>query len=393
MRAHGDRAGYPTKTGLYTSPHLIWPEERIRINSEPLQPALFAKYFFEVYEKLPQLSKDFDPAESVVERGPRYLQLFALFALHVFIRERVDVAIIETHNGGEFDATNVVSKPVVTAITSLGMDHVDSLGPSIENIAWHKSGIYKQGAAALSTVQDSGSTEVLLARAVDAGEEIKFVHVDERLPLDDLKLKPEVQRKNASLAVAVAEAFLKRRGNEEPRTLSRHDLRIGVRKWSWPGRYQIIEDSHGTWFLDAAHNEMSIGIATRWFIDGAAELGNEAKQYLIFSHISESRDAVAILQALANAFRESGAKAPSAIFTTYDETEASPASSAMDLSPFVILWKTAFPKANTMTPRTVRNAIDCVRKIATEHPTTKVQTLITGSQHLVGPALKILQEP
>jgi folylpolyglutamate synthase len=61
---------------------------------------------------------------------------------------------LETHNGGENDATIIVQELVMATITTLGMDHVDMLGPSIENIAWHKSGIHKRGTVALSTVQD-----------------------------------------------------------------------------------------------------------------------------------------------------------------------------------------------------------------------------------------------
>ncbi|KUL90484.1 hypothetical protein ZTR_00032 [Talaromyces verruculosus] len=70
-----------------------------------------------------------------------------LDSFHTFIRERVQAAIFETHHGGEYDATNVIPQPVVTAITSLGMDHVAQLGPTIDDIAWHKSGIFKPGAA------------------------------------------------------------------------------------------------------------------------------------------------------------------------------------------------------------------------------------------------------
>lgn len=63
----------------------------------------------------------------------------------------MDAAIFETHHGGEYDATNVISKPVVTGITSLGMDHVDQLGPTLDDVAWHKAGILKTGAPAFSS--------------------------------------------------------------------------------------------------------------------------------------------------------------------------------------------------------------------------------------------------
>ena len=65
--------------------------------------------------------------------------------------EKVDVAVCETHSGGEFDATNVIKAPIVTAITSIAMDHVKLLGPTIEDIAWHKAGIFKFGSSLFDT--------------------------------------------------------------------------------------------------------------------------------------------------------------------------------------------------------------------------------------------------
>ena len=64
----------------------------------------------------------------------------------------MDVAIYKTHLGGEYDATNIVWNPMITAITSVAMDHVKSLGLTIEEIAWHKAGIFKRGSLAFSTV-------------------------------------------------------------------------------------------------------------------------------------------------------------------------------------------------------------------------------------------------
>ena len=64
-------------------------------------------------------------------------------AFVIFLQEKVDVAIIEVGIGGAFDRTNVIRKPVVCGVTSLGLDHVDLLGSTIEEIAWHKGGIFK----------------------------------------------------------------------------------------------------------------------------------------------------------------------------------------------------------------------------------------------------------
>jgi folylpolyglutamate synthase len=145
---------------VYTSPHLIHLEERIRINLEPLPRDLFAKYFFEVHEILSeQHHQDFDTR-------PRYLQLFALLAFHAFVRERADAAIFETHHGGEYNSTNVIEKPIVTAITTLGIDHVNQLGSSFDRIAWHKAGIFKTGAPAFLAPQETAAVEVFAAAGI-----------------------------------------------------------------------------------------------------------------------------------------------------------------------------------------------------------------------------------
>ena len=135
--AHGRRTGYPAKVGLYTSPHLMHTEERIRINHEPISQDLFAKYYFEVEEMLRPRSDN-----NQFDRRPQYLQTLSLLAFHTFIREGVDTAIFETHHGGEFDATNVIQMPVVTAMVQIGIDHTKQLGTTYESIAWTKAGLF-----------------------------------------------------------------------------------------------------------------------------------------------------------------------------------------------------------------------------------------------------------
>ncbi|KAK4545541.1 hypothetical protein LTR36_002891 [Oleoguttula mirabilis] len=393
LRAHGRRTGYPHKTGLYTSPHLIVPEERIRINSQPLDRTLLAKYFFELYDRLPQLHSEYDAGKEIMERGPRYLQLWALFAFHVFIREKVDAAIFETHNGGEYDATNVVQKPVVTAITTLGMDHIDMLGPSIENIAWHKAGIYKSGAAALSTRQDTAPASVLEKRAGTRGETVKFIGEDERLPNDTLQLKPGVQRRNASLAAAAAQAFLSRTAPSEARELTIEDLEVGVKQWSWPGRFQVIPDGKRMWFLDAAHNNMSVGLAAQWFAETGRVLRGDdggVVKVLIFSHINELRDTAGLLETLARALLDCEADVKHVIFSTYDEsTEKKATRKPNGPELFRETWQKVQPDTQIWDEPTIQGAIERAKQLGGENG--EVQTLITGSQHLVGPALRILK--
>ncbi|KAK0346509.1 hypothetical protein LTR91_014753 [Friedmanniomyces endolithicus] len=410
LRAHGRRTGYPAKTGLYTSPHLICPEERIRLDGRTIDRERFARYFFEIFDRLPQLHSPYDSSLPVVQRGPRNLQLYALLAFHTFIREKVDMVVLETHSGGEYDATNVVERPLVTAITTLGMDHVVTLGPGMENIAWHKAGIFKSGAVALSTVQaddtDRTVEGVLHGRAEAKGQVVRFVAEDERLPTGARQLQPRVQRKNASLGLAAAEAWLEARG--KPRELSANDVQAAVEQWSWPGRFKVVHDagiSGCTWYLDAAHNEMSVAIAAQWFAAETAaasamptsslESGEGSARILIFSHINELRDSVALLASLATALRDCQAEIGHVIFTKYatikpgeDKADWRPSLEAEKLH---ATWQKCQPGTRIWDESSIGAAVARARDIVKFSTCSAGQVLVTGSQHLVGPVLEILQ--
>lgn len=119
------------KTGLYTSPHLISFNERIRINGENISDSALLKFF--------QVMGD-----HLAENPLTYFELSTCIAFWYFSKEEVDIAIIETGLGGRLDATNVIT-PEVSIITSIGLDHTDILGDTIEKIAAEKGGIIKTG--------------------------------------------------------------------------------------------------------------------------------------------------------------------------------------------------------------------------------------------------------
>ena len=267
LKAHGHRTGFPEKVGLYTSPHLKAIQERIQINSQPLRKDLFTRYVYEVWNEL-------------ARRGlpkPRYLQLLMLVAVHTFIREGVDVMICETHNGGEFDATNIFAHPIATGIATIGMDHVLQLGPTIQNIAWHKSGIFKTGTPAFSINQDHQATVVLQQRAQEKDVTLEFVHEDTVKSSDILAMRTLVQRKNASLAQRLADTFLVQRASAPYSMLTLDDIRKGAEQFNWNGRFQQIIHGKHRWLLDGAHNEMSVPYPAQWF----AEVVREDLGYVI----------------------------------------------------------------------------------------------------------------
>lgn len=285
---------------------------------------MFAKYFFEMWDGL---SKP-QPSDLITERNlPRYLQLLALLAIHAFIREGIEAAVIETHHGGEYDSTNFVQHPVVTGITSIDLDHVAQLGPDIENIAWHKSGIFKSGVPAFSAPQPQSVAAVLQERAEEKETRCDFVHTDDDL-LDRINL-PEVlaapvQRLNCSLALALTKSFLQQKSPLGAKGLSTEDIQFGIQGFTWPGRFQTIRNGTSTWYLDGAHNELSVKVAIDWFCRVAVETlpqrsadVGQPSRILVFAHFSEERDAFDVLKTLSAAAKEHNLWFEHVIFTTY----------------------------------------------------------------------------
>lgn len=166
-------AGY--KTGLYTSPHLKDFRERIKINGEMIceeDVVQFVKKHKSTFEKL----------------SPSFFEMTVAMAYEHFAKEQVDFAILETGMGGRLDSTNI-SKPVITAITNIGYDHMQFLGDTIEQIATEKAGIVKEKVPLVVGKKQKGAediffktTEEKLAPIVYADEhfELKEIHTREK---------------------------------------------------------------------------------------------------------------------------------------------------------------------------------------------------------------------
>ncbi|EAW12026.1 putative tetrahydrofolylpolyglutamate synthase [Aspergillus clavatus NRRL 1] len=323
LRAHSVRTGFPKRIGLYTGPHLQSVRERIQIDDHPVPEDVFTRYFFEVWDRIMPNNVELD---SKAARQPRYLQFLALLAFHTFIREEVDAAIFEVHHGGEYDATNVIQNPVVTGITSLGMDHIAQLGPTIDTIAWHKAGIFKSGAPAFSVAQEPGPAEVMRKRAADIDTTLTFVSVNECLPTDGRVLSVPVQRLNCSLALELTNAFL--HAKAPGHTLSDADICHGVDSFQLTGRFEIIEEGQLQWFVDGAHNVLSLEQTAEWFATNASRDQIGRSSALVFSQLSEERDGTALLRSLAHALFRKKVKPGHVIFTTYQEKEDDPTESS-----------------------------------------------------------------
>ncbi|KAI0461435.1 hypothetical protein LJB42_001104 [Komagataella kurtzmanii] len=286
-----------TKVGLYSSPHLKSVRERIRINGKPLTEDLFTKYFFEVWDRLensesnpstfPQLSPGLKPA---------YFKYLTLLSFHVFMSENVDSAIYEVGVGGEFDSTNIIEKPTVTGVSALGIDHTFMLGNTLTDIAWNKSGIFKEGVPAVSVPQLEEGMNELVRRAEE--RKVKFFKVVPDRDLSDIKLglAGAFQKENANLAIELAAIHLQKLGFKVDIKDDLPDEFVeGLSSATWPGRCQIIEEPENqiTWYLDGAHTKESIEASSQWFTE---KLTKSDQTVLLFNQ--QTRDGEALIKQL-----------------------------------------------------------------------------------------------
>ncbi|KAK3393856.1 tetrahydrofolylpolyglutamate synthase [Podospora didyma] len=409
--------GIPRKVGLFTSPHLIAVRERIRIDSAPLSEELFARYFFEVWDRLESFSPPSSPSPSpkpdelVLPRRskPIYARYLTLLSYHVFLSEGVDAAVYETGVGGAYDATNVVERPVASGISSLGIDHVQVLGHTVDKIAWHKAGIMKPGRPAFTIEQVPEAASVLQERAVERGADLTVLNtIDPRLAAVKIRPDANFQKKNATLAVALAEATLKALDPSfkvDPAAPLPKEFVEGLQQVVWRGRCEVKEEDGIVWHVDGAHTVDSLKMAARWFV-GECNADKKGPKVLIFNQQGRS-EAVDFLDGLCNTVKAADGRGfEHVIFctnVTYAETGYKKDFVNLQYNPkdieqmtvqrgFAEKWAALDPAANIMVVASIEEAINRARSLTqTVEGDEKVQALITGSLHLVGGALGILE--
>jgi len=236
--------------------------ERILINNEKISKRLFSNYVRELDNKIHSLSSRSDLETPPVPKYPGFLSLLAIY---IFILEKVDVAILETGMGGETDSTNVFPRPIATGITTIGLDHVEVLGHTLEEIAWHKAGIFKSGCIAGTVPQDEAVLQVLRKRAEEKQVAGKLqVITDQNILTYKVKVDPDMryQRYNAGLAIFLAEAYLK---SADPHFSMTGDIARSLEDVELLGKSQVLEDGDNSWFISSAHNEDSLKETVSWF--------------------------------------------------------------------------------------------------------------------------------
>ena len=264
-----ESAGY--KTGLFISPHLVKMNERISINGEDISDEDFAKEYDLILAKVQQLQEE-------GYAHPAYFEFLFCMAADYFAKQNCDYVVFETGLGGRLDATNTTTA-VVSIITSIGFDHMQYLGNTIEEIAGEKAGIIKSGVPVVYNTGNEIADEVIRKTAKERGSEaIAVTEAFEKLPG---QMKEAVgffaslqaagyQRDNAMTA---AVAFMKLVENGDVKCWEKavpendalknasvdNDLEIvnacienALDKFSWPGRMEFLTENI---VIDGAHNE------------------------------------------------------------------------------------------------------------------------------------------
>ncbi|MDO9708934.1 bifunctional folylpolyglutamate synthase/dihydrofolate synthase [Paracraurococcus lichenis] len=255
LRAIAEAAGQ--RAHVYTSPHLVRFHERIRLAGTLVSEEALAAALEEV--------------EAVNAGAPiTVFEVITAVALLLFSRVPADVLILEVGLGGRFDATNVVERPVATAITSISMDHMEFLGDSLEKIAFEKAGILKPGIACATGAQDPRALGVIADCAAAVGAPLRargrdwqvaerpggMLYADARgtLDLPPPGLLGAHQADNAGIAIAALRAW-------NPPWLTEAAIAAGLAAAEWPARLQRLRGRLAAmlpagWelWLDGGHN-------------------------------------------------------------------------------------------------------------------------------------------
>ena len=271
------------KTGLYTSPHLVRINERIRINGIEIGDDDFAGLHGDVDRVADRLV-----SEGALPWHPSFFEMMTAIAFCYFAAQRIDIAVLEVGMGGRLDATNVV-EPLVSVITDISLDHQKFLGNTVGEIAREKAGIIRPGGVVVTLPQQPEANDVIGNTILDldafgvsavqyvppvspASPEYRVPSTEFRVPgakahstayryplhvmgkqiLVESPLAGRHQLRNTALAIAAAEEISKKGFS----AITSESIEHGIRQTRWPGRFQVIAPKKG-WpeiVLDVAHN-------------------------------------------------------------------------------------------------------------------------------------------
>jgi dihydrofolate synthase / folylpolyglutamate synthase len=286
------------RTGLYTSPHLERPNERIRINGAEISNDDFARHYFAVAEAADTLVISGKLAQS-----PSFFEILTAMAFRCFAEASIEIAVLEVGMGGRLDATNIVD-PLISMITDISLDHTEWLGPTISSIAREKAGILRRDGVLVTLPQHPEANQAigevateLGVRGVSAAAYVPSLGPAAELnpgagyPLEVLGREIEVasplagahQHRNIALAIAAAVEL-----GQSGFPITLQSIERGIHNTVWPGRMEILHRGDIAWIFDVAHNPAgawALRSGLRAILDREAEAGRP--RTLVFSCLKD----------------------------------------------------------------------------------------------------------
>ncbi|MFK7911957.1 MAG: folylpolyglutamate synthase/dihydrofolate synthase family protein [Akkermansiaceae bacterium] len=328
-----------TRTGLFTSPHLVHYGERIQVNGKMIPEETIAKYLTDIKKHVADW-----------ETHPTFFELTLAVAMRYFREKNCELIILETGMGGRLDATTAVPADIAV-ITPIAMDHSQWLGDTLEKIATEKAGIIVPGKPVISAKQDPCARAVIEQTANEKISPIEFI----RRPLTGyhINIPGAHQRDNAALAVTACHKI--------GLPLNADIVRQALGKVTWPGRFEHLPESNI--ILDAAHNPH----AAESLVETWNEEYPDQKATIIFGAVEgkHTEKVLAILAPIAEHLHLTPIDSPRSLATEE--------------------YKSALP---VNTPHTIHNSLAEVMERG--FPTRNNPTLICGSIFLIGQAKALL---
>ena len=282
------QAGY--RTGLYTSPHLLSPMERLQVDGKPMAENDFSRLVAMIRPEVAAVNASGGLGELTT------FELLTALAFVYFREMEVDYQVLEVGLGGRLDATNVV-RPEVCVITSISFDHTDVLGDTLPRIAAEKAGIIKSGSVVVCSPQLPEAMAVIERTCRKSG--VRLVKVGSEVTWERQAISPEGQSfrlsglageysleipllgehqlENAATAVAAAEVLATREARISPESIAR-----GLNQVRWPGRLQVLRREPRV-IVDGAHNADS----ARRLVRALGEYFDFQRVFLVFGASSD----------------------------------------------------------------------------------------------------------
>ena len=236
-------AGY--RVARYTSPHLVALNERFFMDGNPASDDALEAAAEEVFPVITRLER---------EQGLEvtFFEALTAVAFVLFARHRPDVTVLQTGLGGRLDATNVISAPLVSVITRIGLDHCDWLGTTHAAIAAEKAGIIKLGCPVVCGAMPPEALDAI--RAVAERQGSPLVCAAPWTPPPGFALFGTFQKENASTVKAVLDVLREGRAPARPFAIPDSAIAEGLANVVWPGRCQRIAKDGAMFIVDGAHN-------------------------------------------------------------------------------------------------------------------------------------------